>query len=217
MLTQWSFSSFILLIVSLLALLLAPNIFSWVNKDQRLQRYGTIWIDIVLIAVVVLHILPNVLLLQGYWALLLLAASYGFTVFAHKGLARNGVGQLSIAFATLAGLVTHGLMDGISIRLVDFGGISYLTALALLLHRCAASLILWNVVLQSRGKKMAALALGLLGAGTLGGYLAGQQAWAILTATQMDDYLQGIMAGVLLGMIGRIQYSERTHSLTASC
>ena len=217
MLTQWSYTSLLLLIVSLFALLLAPKIFDVLGREQRFQRLGAIWLDIVLVAIVVLHILPKVLFTMGFSVLLILVVAYLATVLLHTDHLAKQIGSSSVALVTLGGLLTHGLIDGISIRIVDFGALSTLTATALMLHRLAASLLLWKLVLQSCGKKAAVGALALLGASTVGGYLAGGQAWSLMVKTSLDDYLQVVVAGILLGMIGRIQYSETSQSLPAEC
>ncbi|MBX3249187.1 MAG: hypothetical protein KF901_18565 [Myxococcales bacterium] len=194
-----------LLLLSLLALLLAPLVHALASR----VRYGLPvlrWAAVVgVTALVVGHVLPECIALVGP-AAVGLALTGLFLPFAAERLAHGKArGSAPWVGLAVAGLCVHALMDGAALALVD-GHVrdahghgerhGLALALAVLAHRVPEAVGLWALLSRPGG----ILALALLGLGTVLGFFASGALAPALGAAALA-MLQAFAAGVLLHVL----------------
>ncbi len=196
------------LLLSLVALLIAPAIVETLQARPSWQRAVDSAIVLSVTAMVVVEIFPSVADLGALWILALAAAGLIVPLLIEHGLHRidlhrleNATHLATLAFALL-GLSVHGFLDGAALAGADshfdIGGFG-LTA-AIVLHRIPVGLTVWWLLRPNVGRTAAWTALGVIAVSTLGGFSAGMTLLPMFPPGATAG-LQGFVAGTLLHVV----------------
>jgi hypothetical protein len=158
-----------LLLLSLITLFAGPLMFQWLSRSHGVARTLDRVIVVVLIALVVLLLVPDILAELGPIALLLVLAGFLLPGLLEV-LVRRAAESLHLftLYLALAGLLIHAALDGAGLASADVrSGAGF--AVAIVLHRFGMGLMLWLIVQPVLGVRSAwSLLIGMAAATVLG-------------------------------------------------
>lgn len=192
------------LILSLLVLVLGPLALRVARRFDALLPALDGFIFGAIGGLVLLHTLPEGVVLAGSWALLAAAVGFAGPLLFEGWLHRAAREAHAVALVlALVGLGFHGVLDGMALA----GGPAPVPAegglwlpLAVILHRIPVGLAIWWLLRPAYGAVPAALCLTGLGAVTVGGYTLGAPLIAGFAAGALGLF-QALVSGSLLHVV----------------
>ncbi len=193
-----------LLILSLLVLLSGPLLYMLVKREPR-----AFWgLDGFVLAsvggLIVVHVLPPTFETAGGGALIAVLAGLLLPILAeqirgsdhqHGGL----IHTISLGVAFL-GLMSHTLLDGVTLAAQSHDEVSTALAGAVLLHRLPVALLVWWLIRPNKGRRWASLALGAIAMATVTGFLIEESLHGVMEGVGFA-YVQAFIAGSLLHVL----------------
>jgi len=210
------------LFLSLVALVLGPVLYSLFDRHGTIRSSLDGFLFATIAGLVVVYILPDAFDTAGVAAIGFLLLGVGFAFIIERQPRVLGTDRYSwiVAMGALA-LIVHAAMDGIALlpgehahtahshsHAVDqhsdggwLGGLpgNHL-ALGVILHRIPVSMAVWWTLRPQLGSLVAAAALGLIAIGTIGAYMLGEPAVALMQSGSIACF-QAFVAGTLLHVI----------------
>ncbi len=189
----------ILLIASIAALLLGPPLLKLASNSPWALRFLDGFVYIAIGGLVLLHVLPEVVEISGWWAIgaALIGMLGPSTVERRLERSAAKAHEAALILAIVA-LALHGLFDGVALS-----GQAHLhgeIGLAVVLHRLPVGLTLWWLVRPAHGVRGASLALAVIALATVGGYALGGVAAGAMEEPAMG-LLYALVAGSLLHVV----------------
>ncbi|GAA5218560.1 permease [Corallincola platygyrae] len=190
-----------MLILSLLALLAGPPLYSWIQRHHGWLALTDSFVFVVVGGLVLFHILPEVIHAGGWMVLLLVALGlFGPTIL--ENLFRRAALQMHNAtlLVGVLGLALHAIGDGAA--LIDHGEheTQLMLAVSVVLHRIPVGLTVWWLLRPHYGPWLAWSVILLMVAGTLAGFFAGEEMVTALT-TQQFAWFQAFIVGAILHVV----------------
>lgn len=191
-----------LLILSILILAAGPLCYRFVARDARLRALLDGFIIISVGGLILLHVLPESVASIGAGALAAAAAGVLLPLLFERfgGLAARGTHILLMAVAWI-GLLTHTMLDGLTLAAHMHAEVSASLAAAIVLHRLPVALLIWWLVRPRYGRRVAAGALAAVGAATLVGFGVEGHLHELGGNSPVFAYIQAMVAGSLLHVI----------------
>jgi hypothetical protein len=180
--------------------LLAPLLY---RSMLNLNRFWTVFEKILsgsVGALVVLHLLPECIMMLGWIAVLIAMLGLFLPVileFCWSSGARN-IHHTSI-FIGILGIITHGLMDGAALALPSLTWNSL--PVAVILHRLPAGMLIQSITQDSRIKNLATYSLILLSIATIVGFFFGNNIISLQIYGTQISYFQAFVSGSLLHVV----------------
>ena len=188
--------TWILFGVSIIVLFVIPFLAEFLKRGStKFPLIGKI-LNWTLAAVVVFHLLPEVIGVAGYPAAVL--ALTGFLL----ALGLDSLGSRINAWrfipaVVFIGLSLHGFLDGFAIDLSNKSMILGVGEVVVF-HRVFAGLFIWQVCVENYSKKVAASILGLLGLATIAGFFFGADLLKNTSVYLNIAYIQAFIIGGIL-------------------
>jgi len=195
-----------LLLLSFVALWSGPGLLMWLEVSRKTLR----WIDIVVIASILLlivsHVIPESIEHAGPWAVSAILLGALWPVF-YQYASRSDNCQLQRSLLSLAsvGVLTHTLLDGVAIA--DSAYLGW----AVILHRLPEGLGIWRVATSAFNRNWGFAALGIMMLSTSIGFFFGAR-WLAFAPELWIGLFEGLMAGVLLHVVFHKSHVQNTHS-----
>jgi zinc transporter ZupT len=191
-----SFLTWILLCVSIFVLVAVPFLSDFIkNRTGKIKYVGKI-LNWVFAAVLVFHLLPEVVGVAGYPAAIV--AFVGFLV----ALGLDSLGSKLNAWkyipaVVFVGLSLHGFLDGFAIKLSS-GTLVHGLGEVVVFHRIFAGLFIWQVCAENYSKKVGISILSLLGITTILGFFFGTDLLRNNAFYVNISYIQAFIIGGVL-------------------
>ncbi len=192
------------LIISLLMLAVGPALVLLFSSRKDVLEGLDTFVLVTIAGLVAFHLIPESIVLAGWWAIAAAAFGLILPVVTHRVLHRKsdkGLGPLLPA--AIIGLLAHSFIDGIALSEgaghVDEDHASLL-ALAVILHRLPTGMAVWWIAAPRIGLRGAVFIIGVIALGTVGGYSTtdisalGHSAFAL-------GIIQALVAGSLLHVV----------------
>lgn len=191
-----------LLILSILILAAGPLCYRFVARDARLRALLDGFIIISVGGLILMHVLPESVASIGAGALAAAAAGVLLPLLFERfgGLAARGTHILLMVVAWL-GLLTHTMLDGLTLAAHTHAEVSASLAAAIVLHRLPVALLIWWLVRPRYGRRVAAGALTAVGVATLAGFGIEGHLHDLGGSSPIFAYIQAVVAGSLLHVI----------------
>ena len=152
--------------------------------------------------VLIMGLIPHSWETAGWWSLLALAAGAGLPALLERGHHHDDDAHSSFQFLLLAatGLAVHAFLDGgaLATRQLDDGKHTRALELGVLLHRLPMGVMLG--MLSGQQMTRAWVAAGIVGLGTIGGFVVGIEALPLLGQKGLALF-QALVAGTLVHVI----------------
>lgn len=195
------------LVLSLVALAAGPALGAWLEPRARLRRSVELAVAVALLALLVLHVLPEAFHEASYWILpAALASSLATMGLERLGRLAPGASPLVVAMAFVA-LGVHSALDGAALSGAHAHGTGRVLAVAVVLHRVPTSLAIWWLGNRHLGRAQTVALLTWDAAATFVGYYAGDV--LVLAAT---PFAIGIAQAVLAGSLLHVALHVRGHA-----
>ena len=191
-----------LLLLSLVALALAPLLLALARSSPRSLQLLDGFVFVAIGGLVVLHLLPEAFARGGWWVLLAGALGMLAPTFVEARLV-NSARRAHMAALVLAciGLCLHGLLDGWVLAEAAAGQqVAPSIAYAVVLHRLPEGLMVFSLVRPAFGGRIALISLMSLAAATLAGYFLGSALSGTMSSEPMGLFL-GLVGGALLHVV----------------
>ncbi len=186
-------------LATMASFLLAPVLYRFIHK----LRHGYVVVETLLFfaiaGLVIIHILPESIALAGYAAVATFLASWLLPTFGERFLHKHAHSVHMIPLiVSVVGMVTHGLIDGVSLayagdyagEITDKAGLHYHPLpLAVVVHSFPASLFVWWVLRPNHGLRTAVTVVSLMAAATTVGFFSGHRLLQLCTGQRPWDYL----------------------------
>lgn len=184
-----------LLVLSVAALLLGPPLLKLAAGSPWALRLLDGFVYIAIGGLVLLHVLPEVVHVSGWWAIgAVLIGLLGPSIIERR-LARSADKAHEAAlFLAVVALALHGLFDGVALS--GQGHLGGQIGLAVVLHRLPVGLTLWWLVRPAHGVRGASLALAAIALATVAGYALGGVA-----AGAMEEPAMGLVYALVAGSL----------------
>lgn len=207
-----SMTSYILLLVSLIALSVGPLLYRAFRQHQGVMRGLDGFVTIGVGGLVLFHVLPPSIAMGGLTALVFMVGGMilptAIERVQHGNIRTAHTAALVLAFIALA---VHAMIDGVALSQVQSGGAEALpVALAVVLHRIPVGLAVWILLRPSQGKAISAGVLTLVVVGTLVGFFAGPSLVATLEGATFG-WFQAFVAGSLLHVVFHAHEHDHSH------
>jgi hypothetical protein len=186
-----------LIYLAVLALFIGPLLYAGLRQAGVLARLVDSGIAVMMVALVVVMLVPEVFTGLGWTAFVLIATGYLAPLLLEFILKRaaHTFHMISLVAAIL-GLALHAALDGAGLAgsalLVD----SQL-ALVIVLHRLGVGLMLWILVQPAMGRHVAVLVLLMMAIATVAGYHL-SVSFLPLTGEQSILIVQALIIGTIL-------------------
>ncbi len=182
------------LILSILALLLGPVAAIAGNRSARVLPVLDGFVVVTICGLVLLEVIPQALQEIGWSALLLAGAGLLLPSLFEKyrGEVARKAHNLALTLGIL-GIVSHSLIDGISLAVIESSGEGSALTWAIIIHRLPAGLAIWWLLRPKHGVPIASSTLAVA-------VLLSVVGW--LTGTHGENWLQQIPTGALMAFLG---------------
>lgn len=191
-----SFLPWILLVASIIVLAIVPKLYSLISRVSGKTGHLATILNWSLVAVIVGHILPEVIDHAGYIAVLVAIVGFLSALALDYFGGKINAGKF-IPVLVLIALALHGVLDGLAIKESGAGLVNGIGEVVVF-HRLFAGLFIWQVCTENYSNKVGWIILGLLGLGTFVGFFSGPQVIELLEASHSVAFLEAFMAGGLL-------------------
>ncbi|HEY2370779.1 MAG TPA: hypothetical protein VGH87_30500 [Polyangiaceae bacterium] len=185
------------LVLSVVALGLGPLIAHLASRVASTVEFLDGLVLVAISGLVFLHIVPHAILAVGYGAVLVAVIGFLFPLLLERTKQRGAHARFVPIIS--AGFIVHAFIDGAALASHDEEH-SGILAIAIVLHRLPDGLAIWSVVQPTRGERVAAIVLALLGAATVAGYFASGLVVGV-AAGHAIALLQAFVAGSVLHII----------------
>ncbi|MDZ4698062.1 MAG: permease [Rhodothermales bacterium] len=191
------------LAASLIALLLGPLLYRIFEPRRHFYEVLDGFVVVVITGIVVLELLPDVMGEGLFWSILFVLLGLVGPTLLEKAFhrAENQVHRAALMLG-LIGLVLHSFLDGIALRDVPAmsGAADTLLPLGVAVHTVPVALTIWWLLFPRFGAGLAGVFLGLMGAGTVAGYIAGPELEPMLAGLGIALF-RALVAGSILHVI----------------
>ena len=186
-----------LLLLSLITLFAGPLLYQWMRNAHLLASRLEWLIVIVLIALVILLLVPDILEPLGPTAFGLILIGYLLPGLLEK-LIKKAAEGLHVASLVLAliGLMLHALLDGAGLAGSELQS-SLSLAAAIILHRFGVGLMLWLIIEPAFGPRMAWLTLFSIAAVTIIGFEFSER-FLPFAGVGLIAGIQGVIIGTII-------------------
>lgn len=187
----------ILLIITLLAISVAPGIYFFARRRAALLSFFDGFVLVTVSGLVLLDVLPGAIRSGGLWSLGFAAAGMWGPTALERLLHRlqRETHTVTLVLA-IAGLILHSLGDGAALSPIHAEGTEAL-GLAVVLHSVPISMLVWWLMYPVFGLRLPMIALFAMMAGTLVGYLHGVELSNVLGG-RGSAWFQALVAGSVL-------------------
>jgi hypothetical protein len=199
------------LLLSLITLFAGPLMFQWLSRAGGVARTLERVIVVVLIALVVLVLVPDIFGALGLLAPLLVLAGFLLPGLL-EGLVRRAAASLHLftLYLAFAGLLLHAALDGAGLASAGMRtGMEF--AAAIVLHRFGMGLMLWLIVHPALGVRVAWLLLSGMAAATVLGYAFSEA----LLPLAGDGFVAGFQALIVGTIVHGLVFRGHVHRETA--
>jgi uncharacterized membrane protein YraQ (UPF0718 family) len=215
----------LLVAASVLALLVGPLLLRLVGRSEGPVAALDGFVLVAIVGLVGVHLLPDSVMLGGWWALVAAAAGLLLPHGVEHGVEKLGLsGPRAVLVPAMAGFATHALLDGAALG--DPGGEhaardpGALLVAGVLLHRVAEGLAVWWAVRAVHGRAAAGGVVGVVALSTVVGYVLGDWAFERLPLRALGTF-QALVAGSLLHVVlahapAGLAQATRRHRLPAA-
>lgn len=185
------------LITSLSLLFIAPFLYRAAIRVKKIWNAVEKLMNIVVTALVVLHLLPESIHIVG-WPAVLFAFLGLFLPGLLERLWERGAEQVHLVsiILSLVGLIIHGLMDGAALATPSSSSNSL--PLAVVLHTLPAGMLICSIFYPRSQKYVPPILLTTLGLSTLFGYFAGTRYFSMQEHAIYFAMFQAFVAGSFL-------------------
>lgn len=186
-----------LLFLSIALLFVAP-LLNLIPKHKRII-FSSLngFVFVVIVALVVLDILPELIELAGPGVMLAMLFGLALPALSEKAFHNRAVVHKLAAMAGVCGLLIHALIDGAALSMEDS---HHNLALSVALHRIPIGLFVWWFVRPHFGTMVSVSMLALIATGTLLGFFYTDALVAPLQ-TNTIAYFQAFVVGTLIHVI----------------
>lgn len=186
-----------LLLLSLITLFAGPLLYQWMRNAHLLASRLEWLIVIVLIALVILLLVPDILEPLGPAAFGLILIGYLLPGLLEK-LIKKAAEGLHVASLVLAliGLMLHALLDGAGLAGSELQSSSGLAA-AIILHRFGVGLMLWLIMEPAFGSRIAWMTLISIAAVTIIGFEFSER-FLPYAGVSLIAGIQGLIIGTII-------------------
>jgi len=200
-----------LLLLSLVTLFAGPLLYQWLGGAHRIAATLERAIVMVLIALVILLLVPDILEPLGPLAAALIFLGYLMPGLLERLIERAAEGlHLASLFVALSGLMIHALLDGAGLAGSELRASTGLAA-AIILHRFGVGLMLWLIMEPAFGKRMAWLTLFAIASVTIIGFEFSER-FLPLAGDRLIAGIQGVIIGTIIhSLIHRGHVHKHTH------
>lgn len=186
-----------MLLLSLITLFAGPLLFQWVSGAHPLARSLERAIVVVLIALVVVLLIPDILGPLGLIAPSLVLAGYLLPGLLEKLIKRAAETlHLLSLYVALLGLLLHAVLDGAGLAGSELRSSTSLAA-AIILHRFGMGMMLWLIVQPVFGNRAAWMTLFAMGAATILGFEFSERLLPLAGDTVIAA-VQGVIIGTII-------------------
>jgi len=205
-----------LLTAAIIALLAGPALFQLVPREGRSMAFLDGFTFITIIGLFVFSILPDAIAQAGPLAWVFAVLGLGFPLLVERLFAASlNKAHLLIVGLAVAGLALHAIIDGVVLLGGEDGGghghghghghrhdghAEESLAIAVILHNIPKGLAIWYLMMPAFGLLRSALVFALLVAGTVAGYLLGDELLASFSVTAVAAF-QAFVAGSILHVV----------------
>lgn len=196
------------LTLSLVALLLGPLLYRWVERQPRLMGALDAFIFVAIGGLVLLHMLPDILESGGWWSLLFLALGMSVPTLLEKAF-RSIAKQAHAGAMLLAalGLGLHGMTDGAALAEVGGHDEHHLLSLGVVLHRLPVGLTIWWLLRPHFGIWVPLIVLSGIAASTLLGHSLAEH-WLTFLSGEAIAWFEALVVGTILHVVFHRPYHE---------
>ena len=196
-----------MLLLSLLMLFAGPLLFVWFSGSHKIAQTVDRVIVIVLIAMVVLLLVPEIIEPLGYWALGLLLFGYLLPGLLEKLVNRAAeTMHLFSLYIALAGLLLHAALDGAGLAGSEIRPNLGLAG-AIILHRFGVGMMLWMIIQPVYGQRAAWATLLAMAATTVLGFEFSER----LLPLTGDRFIAGMQAVIIGTIIHSLVHRGHVH------
>ena len=186
------------LILSIVALLLGPVIYTAGQKNRTARRVLDWLILLTIAAIIAIHVVPEALQHGGKTAVLVLLVGLVFPMLLERLFkkATDTVHLLIVALAA-AGLLIHAIVDGIALLPENGTALAY----AIVLHRLPIGMVIWCVVRPNFGTAVAVGVFAAIIGATAAGYFVGAsiiEFWESRTLALLQAFIAGSLIHVVV-------------------
>jgi hypothetical protein len=186
-----------LLLLSLITLFAGPLLYQWMSDAHLLARRLETLIVVVLVALVILLLVPDVLEPLGPGAVGLILVGYLLPGVLEKLVKRAAEGlHVASLILALIGLMLHALLDGAGLAGSELHADSGLAA-AIILHRFGVGLMLWLIMRPAFGARAAWLTLFAIAAVTIIGFEFSER-FLPFAGDGLIASVQGVIIGTII-------------------
>ena len=212
-------SNVMLLSLSLVFLALAPIIYRYTTKFNKAWKLVDRLMRWSVIAIVVIHLVPESIHIAGYGCLLALAVGMFLPSLLERwSRAHEGRVHLASIFVSVAGLAVHAFMDGAALALPELHehhhhpSDLHALPIAVVLHRLPVGLLILDLFGKRSTMALPVTLLIVNGVLTVGGFLFSTQWIVELHNSAQLAWFQALFSGTLLHVIvHRMPSSKCTH------
>lgn len=191
-----------LLLVSLAALAIGPLLVFFAGRTRATAVFIDAFVLVVVGGLVVLHVLPQSLVIGGWPALALVAVGILIPTIAERGLRPGRSGRAWLIAMALTGLGLHTMLDGVALSGGgEHHGHSHDPLVwAVILHRIPEGISIWWIASRTLGMGIGVLTMGVTMAGTVAGFTFGADVMAGDSAGGIALF-QALLSGSLLHIV----------------
>ncbi len=185
------------LILSTVALLLGPIIYSVARKNRWWRRILNTLIVLTISMIIAIHVIPEALQQGGKLAILVIALGVAFPILLERlfRTATDAAHRVIVAIAAL-GLLVHAVVDGIALLPQSGTGLAY----AIILHQLPLGMALWWAVRPNFGSTISMIVFATVILATATGYFLGESTLEMADARTLA-MLQAFVSGSLLHVL----------------
>lgn len=188
----------LLLALSLATLAAGPVLLTFLHPQSRGRTALDAFVVVAIAGLLLLHVVPEAVETAGWPAATALALGLAFPLLLHR-LYPSGLrgADASAALLGLAALLTHAMLDGVSLSTAD--RVPAL-AMAVVVHRLPLGVAVWWLGVTTIGRRAAVAILLTEALGTGLGFAVGEAAESLLTHRALPIF-QAFMAGTVLHVV----------------
>ena len=200
-----------LLLLSVVILALGPALHELMRSSPRASAALDGMVTVAIAGLVLLHVLPEALSISGSVTIAVIVAGAVMPMALERvgSIATRGVHTM-VLLLTIGGLIIHTLLDGVALAASAHDGGSLAMALAVVLHRLPVAIAIWWLVRPRYGIAWAALALALVAASTLTGFVAEAELYDVIGEGAFA-LVQAFVAGSLLHVLVHHDHDHDHH------
>ena len=189
------------LLLSILVLAAGPLLQHLAHRVPHLLKSVNAVVTVAVGLLVLLHILPDVIVEGGVWAVACAAIGLAVPSLVERKLHHLATRAHAAALLlAVAGITLHGFIDGMAIAAPTGVDSIETLPLAVVLHRIPAGMAVWFLVSSNHGKPIAVAALSAVGIATGVGFLAGDLPFGGAGGPAVASF-RALVAGSLLHVL----------------